>query len=46
MRHFAKVVDVKLTQVIVADPDFFTTFADTGLDDWNKETQEWIEINQ
>ena len=34
MGHFAKVVDGKVTQVIVAEPDFFTTFVDTSPGTW------------
>ena len=34
MSHFAKVVDGKVTQVIVAEPDFFTTFVDTSPGSW------------
>mgnify|MGYP006268538847 FL=1 len=34
MGHFAKVVDGKVTQVIVAEPDFFTTFVDTSPGAW------------
>lgn len=30
MAHYAKVVDGKVTQVIVAEPDFFTTFVDSS----------------
>jgi len=29
MSHFAKVVDGKVTQVIVAEPEFFDTFVDS-----------------
>jgi hypothetical protein len=36
MSHFAKVVDGKVTQVIVAEPDFFTTFVDTSPGTWIK----------
>jgi hypothetical protein len=34
MGHFAKVVDGKVTQVIVAEPDFFTTFVDSSPGTW------------
>lgn len=34
MAHFAKVVDGKVTQVIVAEPDFFNTFVDTSPGEW------------
>lgn len=34
MSHFAKVVDGKVTQVIVAEPDFFKTFVDTSPGAW------------
>jgi hypothetical protein len=34
MGHFAKVVDGTVTQVIVAEPDFFTTFVDSSPGDW------------
>jgi hypothetical protein len=34
MGHFAKVVDGKVTQVIVAEPDFFTTFLDSSPGSW------------
>lgn len=34
MSHFAKVVDGKVTQVIVAEPDFFNTFVDTSPGEW------------
>ena len=34
MSHFAKVVDGKVTQVIVAEPDFFTTFVDSSPGAW------------
>jgi hypothetical protein len=32
--HFAKVVDGKVTQVIVAEPEFFDTFVDTSPGAW------------
>ena len=34
MGHFAKVVDSKVTQVIVAEPDFFNTFKDSSPGEW------------
>lgn len=34
MSHFAKVLDDKVTQVIVAEPDFFNTFVDTSPGEW------------
>ena len=34
MAHFAKVVDGKVTQVIVAEPEFFNTFVDTSPGTW------------
>jgi hypothetical protein len=34
MGHFAKVVDGKVVQVIVAEPDFFNTFVDTSAGTW------------
>ena len=34
MSHFAKVVDNKVTQVIVAEPDFFDTFVDSSPGAW------------
>lgn len=34
MGHFAKVVDGKVSQVIVAEPEFFTTFVDTSPGQW------------
>ena len=34
MGHFAKVVEGKVTQVIVAEPDFFNTFVDTSPGQW------------
>jgi hypothetical protein len=34
MGHFAKVVDGKVTQVIVADTEFFETFVDTSAGTW------------
>tara|TARA_R110000868_G_scaffold291055_1_gene551381 strand:+ start:4205 stop:4576 length:372 start_codon:yes stop_codon:yes gene_type:complete len=32
--HFAKVCDGKVTQVIVAEPDFFDTFVDSSPGEW------------
>lgn len=34
MGHFAKVVDGKVVQVIVAEPEFFQTFVDTSPGTW------------
>ena len=34
MAHFAKVTDGKVTQVIVAEPEFFTTFVDSSPGEW------------
>ena len=34
MGHFAKVVDGKVTQVIVAEPEFFHTFVDSSPGTW------------
>jgi hypothetical protein len=34
MAHFAKVVDGIVTQVIVAEPEFFETFVDTSPGAW------------
>lgn len=34
MSHFAKVFDGKVIQVIVAEPEFFTTFADPYPGEW------------
>lgn len=34
MGHFAKIVDGKVTQVIVAEPEFFDTFVDTSAGTW------------
>ena len=34
MGHYAKVLDGKVTQVIVAEPDFFATFVDTSPGEW------------
>jgi hypothetical protein len=34
MSHFAKVVDGVVTQVIVAEPDFFNTFVDSSPGEW------------
>jgi hypothetical protein len=34
MSHFAKVVDGKVTQVIVAEPEFFDTFVDSSPGEW------------
>ena len=34
MSHFAKVLDGKVVQVIVAEPEFFETFVDTSPGTW------------
>jgi hypothetical protein len=34
MGHFAKVVNGKVEQVIVAEPEFFTTFVDSSPGNW------------
>jgi hypothetical protein len=34
MGHFAKVIDNKVTQVIVAEPEFFNTFVDSSAGTW------------
>ena len=34
MGHFAKVLDGKVTQVIVAEPEFFETFVDSTPGNW------------
>jgi hypothetical protein len=34
MGHFAKIVDGKVSQVIVAEPEFFETFVDTSPGTW------------
>ena len=34
MAHFAKVVDGLVTQVIVAEPEFFNTFVDSSPGQW------------
>lgn len=34
MSHFAKVLNGKVTQVIVAKPEFFNTFVDTSPGEW------------
>jgi hypothetical protein len=34
MAHFAKVVDGIVTQVIVAEPEFFQTFVDSSPGEW------------
>jgi hypothetical protein len=36
MGHYCKVVDGKVTEVIVADADFFTTFVDSSPGTWVK----------
>ena len=34
MAHFAKIVDGKVSQVIVAEPEFFDTFVDSSPGQW------------
>jgi hypothetical protein len=34
MAHFAKVLDGKVIQVIVAEPEFFDTFVDSSFGEW------------
>lgn len=34
MAHFAKVVDEKVVQVIVSEPEFFNTFVDSSPGEW------------
>jgi hypothetical protein len=34
MAHFAKVVNGQVTQVIVAEPEFFNTFVDSSPGEW------------
>lgn len=34
MSHFAKVLDGKVTQVIVAEPEFFDSFVDSSPGEW------------
>jgi hypothetical protein len=34
MAHFAKVLDGKVIQVIVAEPEFFQTFVDSSPGEW------------
>jgi hypothetical protein len=34
MSHYAKVTDSKVTQVIVAEAEFFTTFVDSSAGEW------------
>jgi hypothetical protein len=34
MGHFAKVVDGKVTEIIVAEPEFFDTFVDSSPGTW------------
>lgn len=36
MGHYAKVLDGKVTQVIVAEPEFFATFVDNSPGEWIK----------
>lgn len=34
LSHFAKIVDGKVTQIIVAEPEFFDTFVDSSPGQW------------
>ena len=34
MAHYAKVLDGKVVQIIVAEPEFFDTFVDTSPGEW------------
>lgn len=34
MSHFAKILNGKVLQVIVAEPEFFNTFVDTSAGEW------------
>jgi hypothetical protein len=34
MAHFAKIIDGKVLQVIVAEPEFFQTFVDSSPGEW------------
>lgn len=34
MAHFAKIINGVVTQIIVAEPEFFTTFVDTSPGKW------------
>ena len=34
MAHFAKILNNKVTQVIVAEPEFFNSFVDTSPGEW------------
>jgi hypothetical protein len=34
MAHFAKIIDGKVSQVIVAEPEFFQTFVDLSPGEW------------
>jgi hypothetical protein len=47
MAHFAKVSGGTVTQVIVAEPEFFNTFVypnDGKYYRWNEETTSWSEV--
>lgn len=48
MGHFAKVVDGKVVQVIVAEPEFFNTFVDSSPGQWlqtSYNTQGGVHVN-
>ena len=34
MSHYAKILDGKVIQIIVAEPDFFNTFVDSSAGNW------------
>jgi hypothetical protein len=48
MGHYAKVIGGKVTQVIVAEPDFFKTFVDASPGEWiqtSYNTQGGVHLN-
>ena len=45
MSHFAKVVDGKVTQVIVAEKEFFDTFVDNSPGQWLQTSYNTFGIN-
>lgn len=48
MAHFAKVLDGKVVQVIVAEPEFFDTFVDSSPGEWiqtSYNTQGGVHVN-
>lgn len=48
MSHFAKILDGKVTKVIVAEPEFFQTFVDTSPGQWiqtSYNTQGGVHVN-